>query len=61
MKSFECNSVVPNCDWRTEGENEEEIFARIEDHAKEKHPDLNLTQDLRDKVRSLIQDDQEAA
>jgi predicted small metal-binding protein len=37
MKQFRCGDVVLGCDWVARDEDEQELFARIQAHAREAH------------------------
>ena len=37
MKQFRCGDVVPGCEWVTRNEDETELFAEINSHARDTH------------------------
>jgi predicted small metal-binding protein len=37
MRQFRCGDVVPGCEWVTRSEDDEQLFADIQDHAREAH------------------------
>ncbi len=54
MKQFRCGEIVPDCDHTIEGESEDDILARIGDHAREAHGMDEVPPEIHDRVRSLI-------
>ncbi len=56
-KTYTCQDVGVNCDWKTSGETEDEVMANIEVHAAQIHPDIELTPDLVVAVRGVIKDE----
>ena len=40
---FKC--VVDGCDFTAEGETEEEALEELEKHSRDRHPDLDVSQD----------------
>ena len=56
MKSFKCRDMDMNCDYQVEGQNEDEIMNHVSQHAREKHSDVSMTDQLRNKIRSVIRD-----
>jgi len=55
-KSINCADAGANCSWATTAETEEEIMNRVAQHAKEDHPDLEVTPELVAKIKSLIKE-----
>jgi len=55
-KSISCADAGANCSWSTTAETEEEIMNRVAQHAKEDHPDLEVTPELVAKIKSLIKE-----
>ena len=55
-KSISCADTGVNCSWSTTTETEEEIMNRVAQHAKEDHPDLEVTPELVVKIKSLIKE-----
>jgi predicted small metal-binding protein len=54
MKSFQCKDVMPDCDWETTGNTDDEIVEKAAQHGREKHGLKNITDEIKDKVRSSI-------
>jgi len=55
-KSISCADAGANCSWSTTAETDEEIMNRVAQHAKEDHPDLEVTPELVAKIKSLIKE-----
>ena len=55
-KSISCADAGADCSWSTTAETEEEIMNRVAQHAKEDHPDLEVTSELVSKIKSLIKE-----
>ena len=56
-KTYTCRDVGVDCDWKTSGATEEEVMAKISEHAAQVHPTIELTPDLVAAVRSAIKDE----
>lgn len=54
MKSFTCRDAGMDCDWRAEGQSDDEILNQVKTHADSKHGIKNMAQDMIDKVKSKI-------
>lgn len=51
--SFRCSDVGVSCNWQASGNNEDEIFRKIEQHGREAH-NLTMDEKTRAKIRSAI-------
>ena len=56
-KTYTCRDVGVDCDWKTDGETEEEVMAKIQEHAAKVHPTIELTPELVEKVSDAIKDE----
>ena len=56
-KTYTCRDVGVDCDWKTVAGSEDEILAKITEHAAEVHPTIELTPELVDAVRGVIKDE----
>jgi predicted small metal-binding protein len=54
-KSIKCSDVGVDCDWRASAQTEEELFKKIEAHAKE-HGFNGIPPDLLSKVKAAIRE-----
>lgn len=54
MKSFACGEVVPNCEAAWVCSSDEEILARVAQHARDTHGLESVSADLVAAVRSRI-------
>ena len=57
-KSFGCSDVGVNCNWTTTAYSEEDIMKKIKEHANNVHGFKEIPQDLEDKVKSAIKEQQ---
>ena len=48
-KTYTCRDVGVDCDWNTSGETEDEVMAKIQAHAAQVHPTIELTPELVEK------------
>ena len=55
-KSLNCRDVGMNCDWKTQGQNEDEVMKKAGEHAKKAHNMDAIPPDLQKKVRGAIRD-----
>jgi len=55
-KSIACADAGMDCSWTATAETEDEIMTKVGEHAKETHPDMEVTPELAAKVKSLIKD-----
>ena len=55
-KSLSCRDVGADCDYSVCAETEEEIFAKTAEHARTEHNITEITEEMRDKVRSAIRE-----
>jgi predicted small metal-binding protein len=55
-KSLSCKDVGSDCDFSVCAKTEDEIFAKVKEHAKQVHNMIDIPKDLYDKARSAIRD-----
>jgi len=55
-KSLSCKDVGSDCDFSVCAKTEDEIFAKVKEHAKQAHHMSDIPKDLYDKARSAIRD-----
>jgi len=55
-KSLSCRDVGIDCDFRTEGKNEDEVLKKAGEHARSVHKIDKMTPDLERKVRAAIKE-----
>ena len=56
-KTYTCRDVGVDCDWNTSGETKDEVMAKIQAHAAQVHPTIELTPELVEAVRGAIKDE----
>jgi len=55
-KSISCADAGADCSWSASAETEEQILEKVAQHAKDKHPELEVTPELVSKIKSLIKE-----
>ena len=55
-KSISCADTGSDCSWSASAETEEQILEKVAQHAKDKHPELEVTPELVSKIKSLIKE-----
>jgi len=55
-KSLSCRDVGVDCDYSVCADTEEEIFRQAAEHARKEHNVNEISQEMRDKVRSSIRE-----
>ena len=56
MREFKCGEIVPGCDTTIEGENDDEVLAKVAVHAREAHGMDEVPPEVAHDVRSRIRD-----
>jgi len=54
MISYACKDAGVDCPWTASAETEEKLMELIGEHAKTAHPDIVLTPELVEKVKSVF-------
>ena len=55
-KTLACRDVGMNCDFKTQGQTEEEVLKKVGEHARTEHKIDQITPELERKVRGAIRD-----
>ena len=55
-KSLSCADVGADCNWSATAETEEKLMEQVAEHAKQDHPDLEITPELVAKVKAHIKE-----
>ena len=55
-KSISCADAGADCNWSATAETEDEILAKVSEHVKADHKELQINDELVAKVKSLIKD-----
>jgi len=55
-KKFACGDVFNGCAWLTTAKDENELFEKISEHAKNAHNLTNIPDEILQKVKSKIQE-----
>lgn len=56
MKEFKCSDMGYTCDWTTRDESLENVENQAYQHGREHHGLTDITEDIKNKVRSKIRD-----
>jgi predicted small metal-binding protein len=56
MKQFRCGDVVPGCQWVARSDDEQELMARIGDHARDEHGMDEVPPEVADQIHGVITD-----
>jgi len=54
MKQFRCGDVVPGCQWITQNDDEQQLFADISVHARDDHGMDEVPPEVVDQIRGVI-------
>lgn len=57
MKKFSCGDVVPGCQARFEGDDEEAILKQVAIHARDDHGMAEVPSEIVDQVRAKIREE----
>ena len=55
-KSISCKDAGADCGWSATAETEDELMAKVQDHVKADHKELEINDELVTKVKSLIKE-----
>ena len=56
-KHLSCRDVGVDCDFEVHGKDEAEILQKAAEHAKSRHPSVQITPELQAKIKSAIKDE----
>ena len=54
MKTFECGTLVPGCDWATSDEDEAEVVRRAVEHLKSAHEEGEVRESMVANIKKRI-------
>lgn len=61
MKTFECGSLVPGCDWHTRADEEAEVVRRAVEHLRTVHGEDVIRETMVENIKARIRDEQKVA
>ena len=61
MKSFECGTLVPGCQWHTKAEDEAEVIRRAVSHIKTAHNETIIRNTMIEAIKARIRNSKVAA
>lgn len=56
MKEIRCRDVGKDCDFVCHGNTVDEVVQKAAEHGRKEHGMTKLSQELRDKIRSVVKD-----
>ena len=56
MKTFECGSLVPGCQWHTEADEEAEAVRRAVEHIRLAHDEPRIRETMVEAIKASIHD-----
>lgn len=59
MKTFECGTLVPGCDWHARAEEEAEVVRRAVEHLRTTHGEDIIRPAMVENIKSRIRDRQQ--
>ncbi len=57
MKSFECGTLVPGCNWHTRAEEDAEVVRRAIEHMRADHGEDTIRPAMVDNIKARIRED----
>jgi predicted small metal-binding protein len=54
MKTYECGTLVPGCDWSVTDESEAEIVRRAVDHMRSAHGETLIRENMVENIKQRI-------
>ncbi len=52
--TFSCSEINPSCNWKTAGQNEQEVRQQVEQHAREHHNMKEMGEDMWSRVKNAL-------
>lgn len=60
MKSFECGTLVPGCQWHTEAEDQAEVVRRATEHLRSAHGEEEIRPGMVEQIKARVHEKGEA-
>jgi predicted small metal-binding protein len=60
MKSFECGTLVPGCQWHTEAEESAEVVRRAAEHLRTAHGEEEIRPNMVEQIKARVHEKGEA-
>lgn len=57
MKTFECGTLVPGCNWHTRADEEAEVVRRAVDHLRTTHGEVVIRQSTIEHIKERIREE----
>ncbi len=59
MKTFECGTLVPGCEWHTRAEEGSEVVRRAVEHLRNTHGETVIRENMIDEIKARIRETSE--
>ncbi len=59
MKTFECGTLVPGCEWHTRAEDSSEVVRRAVEHLRNTHGETVIRENMIDEIKARIRETSE--
>lgn len=56
MKTFQCGTLVPGCEWQTGAEDQAEVVRRAVEHLKTAHGENAVRENMVDNIKKRIRE-----
>lgn len=56
MKTFQCGTLVPGCEWETSAEDQAEVVRRAVEHLKTAHGESVIRENMVDNIKKRIRE-----
>ena len=57
MRTFECGSLVPGCEWHTRADTDGEVVRRAVEHLRQSHGEATIRESTVENIKARISDD----
>ena len=61
MRTFQCGTLVPGCEWQTAAEDDAEVVRRAVEHLRNTHGETIVRETMVDNIKKRIRDERQAA
>jgi predicted small metal-binding protein len=61
MKTFECGTLVPGCEWHTRADEEAEVVRRAVEHMRTVHGETVIRENMVENIKARIRKEDKAA
>lgn len=61
MREFQCGTLVPGCEWKTQAEDEAEVIRRSVEHLRSAHGETVMRESMVENIKQRIKESRDAA